>query len=674
MSATPESAPLAPGTLPEIPSPPRRGAVSALQKRLLNLGAAESGELGLSEEAAEAIAFAVADPTETRNYALSHLSYMRVPGGTLTLFRDRLLVNRVITYPVNPRVLDTQHFPAAGSGGDSSRLFWPEGDVAADPDDHCELLLRGGTRSRVSGVLQDHAKRLRQQNKLDTIPELGVLRPIIVMAMEVRTDDDGKDPVVVLTSVEGSSRTAWSHFAQGLDAADPLYGATADPAAAQAVARSLSHIATAPADTVTPKELQRARTLFIPAEIIVGFTPDAGAGRTSIAAVADQLLGLTHIDPPKPWSPQAAEAKIGEKVLASLHERGYITTDEHAWLAGMLTPEEALDKGLDPWLARRAAQLLWLASRAPDDPISQAVAEGVRNASFQRRVVRQAKGDSMAALALRAFDPGSARDERKVRAALPRAMRTPAFYVTGKSGNGKWTVTARSPDELRDAALKELEDGKTGGATLELGALAVWGLVTSGRLARGSAKNREGGDPRDPEQIIGSLMSSEVGIRVLHRVVADDYAGTAPRRIDLAAFSPVPTADGNWAPVTEDWLRNEVVPRPDAQSTPAAAQDTAATMTPLKRLEQRLEAVDGHVARIPILFSELDEIEDDDGTSVIAREGIDDGRAQRWTQVFVSAITTVGNRAAAHNSRYGSIAERDDDDSDVDTDGETSGT
>jgi hypothetical protein len=667
MTATaPEPAELSPGALPEIPVPPKRGAVNGLRKALLARRSADTGEHGLSEEAAEAIASAVADPSETRTYALRHLSYMRVPGGTLTLIRDRLLVNRVITYPVNPRVLDSQRFPAAAPEGDPQRLFWPERDVVGDPDGHCQLLLRGETRSRVSGVLQDHAKRLRQQNKLDTIPQLGVLRPIIVMPMQVRTDGDGKDPVTALTSVEGSSRTAWSHFAQGLDAADPLYGATADPAAAQAVARSLADIATAPASDVTPKEIQRARTLLIPAEIIVGFTPDSTTGKASIAAVVDQLLGLTHIDPPKPWSGQAAEAKIGEKILASLQEKAYIDADEHAWLAGMLSPEDAREKGLDPWPARRAARLLWLASRAPDDPISQAVAEGVRSASFQRRVRREAKGDSVAALALRAFDPASVKDDRKVRAALPRAMRTPAFYVSGKAGNGQWKVTERTPEELRDAALQELADDKTGSATLELAALAIWGLVTSGHLSRGSAKSREGGDPRDPEQILSALMGSERGIRVLHRVAADDLAGIPPRQID-DAFAPVPTADGHWAPLAESWLRDNVVPRPDAQPAPSPAQDEAATMTPLKRLDQRLEAVDGHVARLPTLLDELREIVEEDGTPVIDQEGIDDGRAQRWTQIFVDSITTVGNHQTAHNNRYGSVAEHEEDESDLPT-------
>jgi hypothetical protein len=670
MSATTsESAELSPSPLPEIPEPPKRGAVNNLRKALLNRPEANPGERGLSEEAAEAIASAVADPSETRAYALRHLSYMTVPGGTFTLIRDRLLVNRVITYPVNPRVLDSQRFPAAAQEGDPQRLFWPERDVVGDPDDHCELLLRGGTRSRVSGVLQDHAKRLRQQNKLDTIPQLGVLRPIIVMPMKVRTDGDGKDPVVALTSVEGSSRTAWSHLAQGLDAADPLYGTTADPLAAQAVARTLADVATAPASAVTEKEVQRARTLLIPVEIIIGFTPDSSTIKSSLAAVVDQLLGLTHIDPPKPWSEQAADAKIGEKVLASLQEKGHINADEHAWLAGMLSPEDAREKGLDPWLARRAARLLWLASRHPDDPISEAVAEGVRSASFQRRVRREAKGNAVAALALRAFDPTSVKDDRKVRAALPRAMRTPAFYESGKAGNGKWTVTERTPDELRDAALKELADNKTGGATLELAALATWSLVINGHLSRGSAKSRTDGDPRDPEQILGALMGSERGIRVLHRVAADDLAGIPPRRID-DAFAPVPTADGNWTPIAEPWLRTEVVPRPDAQA-PSPAVDPAATMTPVKRLEQRLEAVDGHVARIPTLLGELDEIVEEDGTAVIAQEGIEDSRADGWLQTFAAAIATVSNHKATHNNRYGSLAEPEEDDSDLPIESET---
>lgn len=669
-TATPEPAELSPGKLPEIPAPPKRGAVRQLQKALLT--AADADERGLSEAAAEAIAYAVADPAETRKYALKHLSYMKVPGGTFTLIRDRLLVNRVITYPVNPRVLDSQRFPAAAAEGDPRRLFWPEHDVVGDPDGYCELLLRGEDRSRVSGVLQDHGGRLRRQNKLDTIPELGVLRPIIVMPMTVRTDADEKDPVIALTSVEGSSRTAWSHFAQGIDPAAPLYGATADPLAAQAVARELAQVAVAPKDTVTPKDLQRVRTLLIPAEIIIGFNPEPESGNSRLEAVVDQLLGLTHIDPPKPWSGEAAEAKIGEKILASLHETGQIDADEHAWLAGMISPEEARVKGLDPWPARRAARLLWLASRDTKDPISKAVADGVRSASFQRRVKRQTKGDAVAALALRAFNPDQAEDDRGIRAAMPRAMRTPIFYVTGKAGNGRWTVTKRDPDELRDAALKEVREGEPGGATLELAALAMWALVTSGHLHRGTAKSSQRGDPRDPEQILEALMGSEQGVRVLHRAVADDLAGIPLRKIDLDTFAPESTVEGGWVPADEDWLRLTVVPRADAQQPEgSAAPDEAATMTPLRRFELRLEAVDGHFARIPTLLGEVEEVTEEDGTPVVKTEGIDDARAQQWVHALLDAMTRVRNHQDVYNKRYGSLAEPEEDDSDLPIDSET---
>lgn len=661
---TPEPVELVPGRLPEIPDPPKRGAVRNLQKSLLGLATAE-GDRGLSEEAAEAIAYAVADPSETRSYALKHLSYMKVPGGTFTLIRDRLLVNRVITYPVNPRVLDSQRFPAASSDGAQRRLFWPERDVVGDPDGNCELLLRGEDRTRVSAVLQDHARRLRQQNKLDTIPELGVLRPIIVMPMTVRTGDDDKDPVVALTSVEGSSRTAWSHLAQGIDAAAPLYGATSDPAAAQAVARELAQVAVAPANTVSAKDLGRVRTLLIPAEIIVGFTPEPATGSPRLDAVVDQLLGLTHIDPPKPWSGQATEAKIGEKILASLQDEGHIDADEHAWLAGMISPEEAEAKGLDPWSARRAARLLWLVSRDTKESISKAVADGVRSASFQRRVKREAKGDSVAALALRAFDPEKSDDDRAVRAAMPRAMRTPAFYVTGKAGNGRWSVTERDPDELRDAALKEMAQGKKGPATLELAALAMWPLVTSGDLRRGKAKSRTDGDPRDPEQILDGLMSSERGIRVLHRAAADDLDGLRPRQIDMDTFGPVPTVEGGWVAANENWLRKTVVPKPEDKAAAGDAHDEAATVTPIRRFEERLEIVDNHMARIPVLLDEVEEIKEDDGTAVVKNEGIDDAHANTWNNILLGAMTKIRGHADTHNKRYGSLAEPEDDDSDL---------
>src|SRR5437870_3249238 len=69
MSATTsEPAELSQSALPTIPEPPKRGAVTTLRKMLLSRIAGNPDERGLSEEAAEVIAAAVADPAETRKY------------------------------------------------------------------------------------------------------------------------------------------------------------------------------------------------------------------------------------------------------------------------------------------------------------------------------------------------------------------------------------------------------------------------------------------------------------------------------------------------------------------------------------------------------------------------------------------------------------------------------
>jgi hypothetical protein len=663
---------LSPGRLPNIPDPPKRGAVRALQRALVSRTSTDDGsERGLTDDAAEAIALAVADPAETRRYALRHLSYVQVPGGTLTVMRDKLLVNRVITYPVNPRVLDDERFPVAAADTEGSHLFWPERDLVGDPEGHCGLLLRGQTRRRVSAVLQSHGRRLRIQNRrLDTIPKIGVLRPIMAMPMIVRADDEPDvEPRTVLTSVEGSSRTAWSHHAQGIDAVAPLYGATADPAAAQAVARHLAGVRSLDASSVTERDLEQARTLLIPAEIIIGFTPDRDDQQPNLTAIIDQLLGLTHIDPPAPWTEQATESKIGDKVLAELRANGHVSADEEAWLAGMLSRAEAQARGLDPWLARRSARLLWLLSRDSSGPIGRAVSEGVRRASVQRRVRRETKSNVGAALALRAVDSG--RSSRPVRAALPRAMRMQLFYEDVPDG-GTWAATTRSPDELLDLALLELRDGVAGAAALELCALATWPLVTSVNLARGSAKSRAEGDPRDPETILSGLLRTELGIRVLHRAAVDDLGGIKPREIDTNSYAPVPTADGTWRPMTERWLRWRVL-RPEGASDEAtrrAEADERETLTAQRRLDLALERLDGHVQRLVTILHELTEIEDDDHLRLIDREGIGDDLANRLTQALVDAMTVIRQHNMTFNNRYGSPDENDEEteiDDDVDS-------
>jgi hypothetical protein len=646
--------------LPTIPDPPKRGAVRSLQRALLSR-TLEPGEIGLSVEAADAIAFAVADPAETRTMELRRPSYSRVPGGTFTVIRDRVLVNRVVTYPVNPRVLESARFPIAEGRQALDRLFWPEHDLTAVPDGHCALLLRGGRRARVASVLEEHANRLKEQNKLESVPEIGVLRPIVLMAMTVTADDESADPRTVLTSVEGSSRTAASHRAQGLRPADPLYGATADPSAAQQIARDLSEVRLLPAAEVSPRDQQRARTLLIPAEIVIGFTPD-GSSEGLLSAV-DQLLGLTHIDPPAAWSAQAAESTVGEKVLSTLEDRSLLRAGEHAWLAGMATTEQAHDAGIDTSKARRAARLLWLASRAPASDVGQAVGDGIKRASQTRSARRESRANVAAALALRALDTAATTDHGGIRAAMPRAMRAPLFYETGKGHGGYWKLTGRSPDELRDAALMELEEGDPGPAALELAALAVWPLVIDAGLARGRARRPpKGGDPRDPEQIIGGLTHATTGVRVLHRIVSDALNGIHPRTIDLSTFAPQPTSDGEWTSATNRWLRNVVLPTDDTRADDENDDRDSPPLTPGYRLETKLSQLDGQVDGVGGVLDEAEAIVGDDGAPTIQREGIDDDRADSLLLKLNAAMFRITNHKTSYNATYGSLAEPDDED------------
>jgi hypothetical protein len=667
---------LQPTRLPPIPDPPKRGAVRSLQRALLSHARAEGGALGLSEEAAEAIAYAVPDPAATRTYALKRPSYIRVPGGTFTVIRDEVFVPQLITYPLNPRVLESERFPAAEGEAAVGRLFWPETDLASDPNGACQLVLRAGTRLRASRVLQEHATRLRRRNPLESIAAVGVLRPIVVMPMTVRTDEEeGQSPRTVLTSVEGSSRTAWSHHYQELDAADALYGAVADPAVVHALARTLREVRDAPADEVTDRDVLRARTLLIQAEIVISFSPDEGS-TGSLPAAVDQLLGGTHIDPPLQWADKAIDETIGEKILATLHERDLIDVDEQAWLAGMLTPGEAESKGFSSWSAWRAAKLLWLMSRDPQSEVGKAVAAGVRRASFQRVARRELKATVVAALALRALDETSVDNHKPIRAALPRALRMAGFWATSRGVSGRWKVTERHPDELRDLALEELRDSGPGPATLELAALGGYALVTTGKLKRGTAKSRADGDPRDPETILAEMIQTPLGVRVLHRAAVDHLDGEEPRRFNQRGYRPQTTADGGWVRMSERWLRHELFPRQepgeqnDAAAKDAAKKNAKGTVTPKRRFDLKLIQLDRHIATTGTVLDELEAIPDDDGKPIILREGIDEERVERLNQEMLNTVSRIHRHGDTFRARYGSAADTEDEPDDLETDEE----
>ena len=78
----------------------------------------------------------------------------------------------------------------------------------------------------------------------------------------------------------------------------------------------------------------------MPAEVIVGYTPDAGS-TTTFAQAVEAWVAAIHIDPPRPWGTSADLDTKASTILASFADQTGWNSDYLDYLAGMLTPGEA---------------------------------------------------------------------------------------------------------------------------------------------------------------------------------------------------------------------------------------------------------------------------------------------------------------------------------------------
>jgi hypothetical protein len=151
----------------------------------------------------------------------------------------------------------------------------------------------------------------------------------------------------------------------------------------------------------------------------------------------------------------------------------------------------------------------------------------------KKSVTAPRRTDVVAELALRATRSAAvtlaAGDPVRERANAMRATYLPAYTAR------RWEVTGRSPDELLDGALTELQrpDAEQGNPDawrnrLELAALAQYHLTAYEALKRDPMGGNTDADRRSPQEILGLMLQDERGLRLLRQAIVDGRAEVAP--------------------------------------------------------------------------------------------------------------------------------------------------
>lgn len=534
-----------------IVRPPTRAKSTARQNLVETLAAKYRHD----EASATALARAVVDPTQTRLALKSPISE-RVPGGTLHIVHVDVWPPAVTPSPINPRAAGERIFPA-GTSADPRRRGFRRPLVAAGSDAHGApvLTVEVEDQDHLIDSLQSAMEVLMStaEKLIVDLPLQGVMRPITLAPMRIG-HGNGSPDLTIATSPDGSSRTtiAWRHW--GIDSAGEVYRAD-DRRLGQRIARA-GDLADKDAALLTDDERALLRLNTIPAEVIVGYTPDPGS-TVSFAEAIDAWVAAIHIDPPRKWGTSADLDTKATAILGSFAQQAAWSAEYLDYLAGMLTPPEAVEAGFRPEADARAVEILAVLG---DEDHKRILNDGLRRLiGGSRRPRRPDRIEPLVELMLRPMRGSATPTEIGVMRTILLNLRDMAEW--NRQG---WQPSALGLDDLHAAAVKELEDatraqedyedaGSVGPYVEELAYMAVFWLARHGGLRRQTHRG-EGHDDREPQHLLRELMASPYGLDILRHVLEDGRAGLSPRAIRPDG-TVVTNATGAEVAVTTDWLR-----------------------------------------------------------------------------------------------------------------------
>ncbi|MDO8213898.1 hypothetical protein [Conexibacter sp. CPCC 206217] len=600
-----------PGTpLVELNAPPTPAALTRLADRLR--------ELSVSEAAAAAIARAVSDPAAIRRRLGSTPSgsspgiiTLRVPGGRLLAFNAEVNALAVAAWPVNPRQASRLRYPVETAPGTSEATkYRPLTEIVSSPLND-ELFLRVEDHQHAIWAYDRLIEYLKDLNDLaPRIAREGVISPVILAPATISAG--AKDEVTVLMAVDGSSRVTAAQRLLGVTGRDILYRFPHDRRALNDATARVRQIYGRSEAEVSEDEVAQARVLNIPAFVVVAFEADEHSD-VDFASAVRSYIGLTHVDPPKPWDDAGTYDTYGAAVLDELRDARKLTEAQHEYLAGLIPVRDLVSRGFSGHLDTRAAHLVHLATR-PTQGVYDITGRAIRRVSRKSRARQELRMGVFCELILRSMRVSTlgGSSVSGVRAALQRT------YVLTELTE-PWDVTTEPLEELLEAAVEELHHGKPGRAARELAVRGAYWLIGYGVLGRDDRGSQRGvRDTRRPSTILSVLMRSEHGLRILHRAAVDGRASEIPRMVDDTGTILRDASGGQHARMSTDWLRRVFPPETEDASPEPVTEDE----TPTAALERARRTFVKAVDACSVAMKQLAGVESTNSRPLIEEEGI----------------------------------------------------
>ncbi|WP_123744636.1 hypothetical protein [Saccharothrix texasensis] len=617
-----------------------------------------------------ALASAVTDPASLRA-ALSSPRDMPVVGGKFEFIEVDLWTPGVTPMVTNHRAFAERVYPASGSAGALGPLRGPTSE------DGVTSTLRTDARS-VSHVLAEAERAgtfILSDNKLAaSIAERGIMMPVDVVYNEIH-HEDGQPPACLLATAEGSSRVTNAHQVLGIEGARTvMYDLPADESNLRRLINSV--LVEDPAEPgltarMANKRRGKRNALIVRARVILRFVPTQASAYDFAQAVGG-YLGMLHVDGPRPWPTTGKNEAMAESVVRALRHQDAITQQEHDYMAGLMEPQVAVRNGFP---GDQDAQAAYVLATMLHPRLMSIVSRAIRDVTAAAKASPQAKAEAAAELALRPIrslatslpaDDPTRREIDTMQAVYRRACRL-RLYATAD-----WKVTGRTPEELLDAALVELNSSvntPTGAgdysARTELAALAQFHLTRRGSLRRepfGSGGTNA--DKRGPHDVLRAMMEETQGLRLLYQAIIDGRAGRKPRVVDengrlvrgRISENGVLTldVDGDEIEIADQWLREDAFPRPgrNQQQMPTPPQPSSDEETPAMALARYKKNVGLALDALEQQVENLEELTDGSATPLVEIQG--------WaTAGLVKRIDELRTRLSFWDSLAHRIARRE---------------
>lgn len=626
---------------------------------------------GFTEGVARCIADAAVDPSAARKFIGEpedpNFEIRRTPIGLVKGIPVEVYATRVTPDPRNPRTSPEKKHPFAvePGTGDSSRRYPPVPDPrSAESPGAPELLVNILSRDHLASAHSMAASYIASHNDWeDSIRNQGVMEPIWLAATTYR-HADGSPDVVVLTTVDGSSRLTAVHKILRDKAADFLKLKSADvpyrgedDAKFRADLRRMTEWIER--DGISDSESAVLRNVVVPAFIIVGFKSERPG--TTFHTAVKSLVALRHVDPPTPWGTGPEHESLADQVLDQLETDTVITADEASYLRGSLTRDEAAKANLSPDPTIRATRIIDV-FLSRDDAITNAIRTAVTAQSTRKQSSPKLMRELAAVLILRGLDL-SPRDAEQKRKYLIKAI--PAAAERRARGAVDWHATGKSHDQLMLEALEELgaaqKEGndEPGPATVELAVRSILPLIAHNALTgtRGFDRSAQS-DERPPSLVIDAMRQTNRGVRQLGEVLREYSDGKkAFRAVDVTGKDVVGHDPSQPVRLNDVYLR-EQYPDPGKVVAPRSSGDQ-----PRDLYNQRIHELQTAIERLDVTRDQLKACRDDDGTLLDEKFGVDYRACKKWLDIIHSVAKDLAIWEKADINYNG---RRHDDDADDD--------